>query len=155
MKQQKIYLDTTIPNYYFNEHVPDKQKATQKLFVNLSEHKFEGFISDVVLRELMETPENERRNQMANLVKELPLLEITEECIHLADEYIKNEIIPVENRNDALHIAVASISEMDLLASYNFEHIVKVKTIDRVTGVNLLGGYKTPRIVSPEEVLDV
>jgi hypothetical protein len=44
---------------------------------------------------------------------------------------------------------------MDFLVSYNYEHIVKIKTIDKVTGVNLLLGYPTPRIVIPEEVLDV
>lgn len=57
--------------------------------------------------------------------------------------------------DDALHIGIASVYEMDYLASYNFEHIVKVKTIDGITAVNLLRGYRTPRIIIPEEVLDV
>ncbi|MEW6686208.1 MAG: hypothetical protein AB1393_08385 [Candidatus Edwardsbacteria bacterium] len=57
--------------------------------------------------------------------------------------------------NDALHIAFATVYEMDFLVSYNFEHIVKIKTIDRITAINLLLGYKTPRIVIPEEVIDV
>ncbi|MBI4713096.1 MAG: PIN domain-containing protein [Planctomycetes bacterium] len=151
----RIYLDTTIPNYYFNEHTPDKQKAAHKLFALLKTGNFDGYISDVVLRELMKTAEVIRQRKMVTLVKELSVLEVTQECIRLADEYIKNNIIPALNRDDALHIALASIYGIDFLVSYNFEHIVKVRTIDRVTGVNLLCGYKTPRIVSPEEVLDV
>ena len=68
---------------------------------------------------------------------------------------MSNGIIPADNIDDALHIAIATIYEMDILVTYNFEHIMKIKTVDRITAVNLLLGYKTMRIVIPEEVLDV
>ena len=55
MRRLKIYLDTTIPSYMFNDHVPDKQKSAGKLFECVKENKYDTFISDVVLRELIET----------------------------------------------------------------------------------------------------
>jgi len=39
------------------------------------------------------------------------------------------------------------------LVSYNFEHIVKIKTIREVSGTNIAKGYKIIDLVIPEEVL--
>lgn len=155
MHRPKIYLDTTIPSYIFNEHVPDKQKASQKLFTSIKRGDFETFISDVVLREIYETKDKTLKEGLIQQIKDLIILEVSPECERLALEYIRREIIPVEFKNDALHIACSSVYEIDFLISYNYEHIVRIKTIDKVTGINLLLGFKTPRIVTPEEVLDV
>ena len=92
---------------------------------------------------------------MFALIKNITVLEVTQECVKLAGEYIQRGIIPKENIDDALHIACASVYEIDFLVSYNFEHIVRVKTIDNVSAINVLLGFKTPRIIIPEEVIDV
>jgi predicted nucleic acid-binding protein len=155
MKKFKIYLDTTIPSYVFNDHVPDKQIAVKKLFELFKEGKLEPYISDVVIREIQRVRDIVLRDRLVDLIRELIVLDVSEECTSLAQEYILKGIIPAEYRNDALHIAYASVYDMDFLVSYNYEHIVKIKTIDKVTGVNLFLGYRTPRIVIPEEVLDV
>ena len=42
--------------------------------------------------------------------------------------------------------------ERDLLVSWNFEHLVKLKTRVGVNAVNRLVGYREIEIVSPEEV---
>lgn len=155
MRKPKVYLDTTIPNYVFNSHTPDKQEAVRRLFDSIKKEKLEAFISDIVLREISETKDNALRDKLLEQLRGLSILDISEECERLASEYILRGIIPEEFKDDALHIAYASVYEMDFLISYNYEHIVKIKTIDKVNGVNLLLGFKTPRIVTPEEVLDV
>lgn len=154
MRKDKLYLDTTIPNYVFNSHIPDKQKAAIELFKCIKNGMYEGYISDVVIRELVATQDVELRNKLLRVIEGLPLFEVTEECIILRQEYINRGVIPAENRDDALHVAVSSVYEVDFLVSYNFEHIVKIKTIDKITAINLLLGYKTPRIVIPEEVIN-
>jgi len=55
--------------------------------------------------------------------------------------------------DDALYIAVASVAKVDLLASWNLEHIVKAKTKIKVAEINSKKGYHTPVIVRPEEVV--
>ena len=155
MRKLKIYLDTTIPSYVFNSHVPDKQIAAKKLFEYIDQERFEAYISAAVMREILNTKDKDLRNQIILLVKTLKVLEVSSECIGLAEEYIKRDIIPRENIDDAIHIACASIYEIDFLISYNFENIVKIKTIDNVQAVNLLLGYRSPRIIIPEEVIDV
>lgn len=155
MHKPKLYIDTTIPSYVFNDHVFDKQKAAKKLFEYIDKEKAEAYISTVVTREINKTRDGYLKDKLVALIKNMPVLEVTLECAEFAGEYIQRRIIPQENRDDALHIACASVYEIDFLISYNFEHIVRIKTIDNVSAINVLLGFKTPRIIIPEEVIDV
>jgi hypothetical protein len=53
---------------------------------------------------------------------------------------------------DGIHIALATIAEVDLLVSWNFKHIVHYDKIRLFTAVNLERGYKPLVIYSPREV---
>lgn len=72
----------------------------------------------------------------------------------LAKEYIEKEVIPSKYEDDALHIAFASVNNLDVIVSWNFTHIVKLKTKREVSGINAMMGYKSIEICSPEEVID-
>jgi len=93
---------------------------------------------------------------LKNLIKEYKpeLLEDVAEVGRLADKYLSTKIIPEKYRADALHIAFATFYEMDVLVSYNLRHIVKLKTRRLANYINLLEGYKTLEIGTPEEVID-
>jgi len=83
------------------------------------------------------------------------LLEMGIEAEELAERYIKEGIIPERYRGDALHISIAVINGMDAIVSWNFQHIVKLKTRVMVNGVNRLFGYHEIEICSPEEVIEL
>lgn len=51
-----------------------------------------------------------------------------------------------------LHIAIATIAEVDVVVSWNFRHIVRLEKIRFFNGVNLELGYKPLSIYSPREV---
>lgn len=53
-----------------------------------------------------------------------------------------------------MHIAIATIHNMDILVSWNFAHIVKVKTRKEVDAINALLGYKSIELASPQEVIE-
>lgn len=55
-------------------------------------------------------------------------------------------------RIDAQHIAVATISRVDVLVSWNFSHIVNLARIRGYNSVNLRQGYPILEIRSPREV---
>lgn len=67
-------------------------------------------------------------------------------------EYLKMQIIPPRYRNDLRHVAVATRAGVDALVSWNFRHLVNVKTRRAVHAVNMRLGYPLIEIVSPEEV---
>ena len=77
----------------------------------------------------------------------------TDEVEILADRYVDQKIIPAKHYDDALHIAIASVYNLDAIVSWNFEHMVKFKTKREVQAVNTLMGYKTVQICSPQEMI--
>lgn len=92
------------------------------------------------------------RRKVFDLIKDFIPLEITEEEEFLSNEYIKEGVIPERYKNDAWQIAVASTNAIDYLVSWNFQHIVKVKTKRMVNLINLKYGYKTIEIITPAEL---
>lgn len=80
-------------------------------------------------------------------------MDITKEVEELGDKYIQEKIIPNKFADDAYHIAVTSVYGCNVLASWNFQHIVKYKTIIGVNGVNKMLGYKEIEILTPESLV--
>jgi hypothetical protein len=81
------------------------------------------------------------------------MIELSEEMTALAESYIQENVITRNYFEDALHIACATISHVDLLVSWNFKHIVNYNRIMQFNAINLLNGYRTLYIFSPMEVL--
>lgn len=73
----------------------------------------------------------------------------SEEIKILSEEYVLRRIIPVKHIEDAVHIAVMTVNSIDILVSWNFEHIVKLKTKREVNAMNVLLGYNLIEIVEP------
>jgi hypothetical protein len=80
------------------------------------------------------------------------LIEIGAEALQLAAAYEKHGALPPALRNDMLHIALATVAEVDVLVSWNFKHIVRLDKIRLFNAVNLELGYKSLQIYSPREV---
>jgi predicted nucleic acid-binding protein len=70
----------------------------------------------------------------------------------LFEEYVAAGIIPVRYQNDLRHVSVATVARADALVSWNFRHLVNVRTRRAVHAVNVRLGYPVIDIVSPEEV---
>ena len=154
-KPLKVYLDTSIFNFAIStQNVPFEKEATLKLFEEIRAGQFVPYISRVTLDEILRTTDETRRNGLIKIIKEMSPEEllVTEEVVLLANRYIESGILPATERNDALHIAVATIHNLDLVISWNFEHMVKLKTRQAVPLTNILMGYKDIEICSPLEV---
>lgn len=63
---------------------------------------------------------------------------LNNEILLLADKYIEQGIIPGKYRDDALHISAATVFDCNVVVSWNFKHMVKLKTILGVNGINKL-----------------
>lgn len=71
-----------------------------------------------------------------------------------ADIYVEEGVIQKKYREDGVHIATASIANMDIILSWNFKHIVKRKTIIMTGVINNREGYNNIDIYSPTEVIE-
>lgn len=155
MKKLKLYLDTSVLNFYYADDSPEERRITQELFREIKSGYYTAFISSTVLEEISRASQEKQRT-LLSLVEDYNLipLEIDEEIESLAGLYIQNKIIPQRYEEDAIHIAVAVINDLDVIVSWNFKHIVRVKTKLSVNGINKMEGYKEIEIYSPMEVID-
>lgn len=155
MKRLKLYFDTSIFNFALSDDVPREKEVTLRLFNEVRKGKYEVYISEVVIREVNRASKEKAEN-LIGLINEIVIeeLPIDEEAHELAKRYIAEGIIPERYEDDALHIAVASINNLDAIISWNFAHIVKLKTKREVVGVNAISGYKEIDIYSPWEVIE-
>ncbi|MDR2600569.1 MAG: hypothetical protein LBC73_09885 [Oscillospiraceae bacterium] len=154
MRTQRIYLETTLFNYYY-EYNREAHADTVKLFEEIKAKKYEAFTSVYTVDELQEAP-TERAEKMINLIIEynITVLDSSEEANMLATTYQNQGIIPLGSIIDAQHIAVASVNDMDMIISLNFKHIVRKKTVIMTGRVNTDFGYRPIEIHSPMEVVD-
>lgn len=149
--KQRLYLETSTLNAYFDERTPLRQRTTQRFWITLP--RYEAFVSDQVEQEIEFSPEP-RRGQLGGLTEGIPSLALTEEARALADRYIQLEAFTRFRRLDAQHVAIATTAGIDYLVSWNFRHIAREWTRTRVQAANLEMGYnRVIRIVTPTDLL--
>lgn len=149
----RIYIDTSVINGLYAQDVEIKT-ATLEFFKNACMFNYNLYASEVTIDEIEHTPQESKKLLLKNTIDEyqIELLSVTEEAKHLAKCYIDAKIIPQKYFPDALHIAVATTYNIPVLLSWNFEHMVKVKTKLAVIGINRQQGYPIIEISSPMEV---
>ena len=154
MRKQKIYLETTLFNFYVDID-REAHADTVRLFDDIAAGKYEAYTSDYVIDELEVTP-GDKREKMIALVKQydITVLALHSEAEQLAEIYVEQGIIPLKYRTDGIHIAVAAVYNLDLIISMNFQHIVKRKTKIGTGNINALNGYRVVEICTPMEVND-
>lgn len=81
-------------------------------------------------------------------------IELTGEAIILADTYIKDNVLGKTSLQDCRHIALATINKVDVLASWNFKHIVNLDRIKGYNSVNLRLGYSMIEIRSAKDLVN-
>ena len=155
MRTPKIYLETTMFNYYFDTE-RDGHADTVTLFKEVQAGKYEAYTSAYVLDELEETKDDNKRANMLALIGKYNITVIPgdDEARNLAAIYISAGIIPATKFYDSLHIAIATINDLDYIFSFNFQHINRIKTKTMTSAINVSEGYKPITIATPGEVVE-
>jgi predicted nucleic acid-binding protein len=148
MKRQRIYVDTSVFGGCF-----DREFATWSvaLMNDFRTGRYGLVVSDVTASEIAKAPE-EVRDLYDELLNSAEELKVAPEALGLLRAYETQGVLPPRYRADMLHIALATVAEVDVLVSWNFSHIVRLDKIRLFNGVNLQMGYKPLTIYSPREV---
>jgi predicted nucleic acid-binding protein len=151
----KIYLDTSVVSHLDAPDTPEKQRDTRKLWEDIKAGEYEVFISPVVVLEMSGCKEP-KLSAIFDWLRSIKFTELeeTEEVLELAAQYKKAGILPPKSARDRQHIAYACVYNCDMVISWNFKHIVNVKTITGVKSVNALAGYKEMPIYSPTMLIE-
>jgi len=146
----KVYTDTSVIGGYFD-------KEFQEWSIELFEEFLQGS-KKIVFSELTAQELEFARTEIRDLVLQIPIenridIIISDEAISLAEVYIKEGALTNKSYNDALHIALATLNNCDVLASWNFKHIVNLDRIRLYNSINLRLGYRLMEIRTPREIL--
>lgn len=151
MKRETLYLDTSVISAYYDERAKERRAATIAFWEDVVPN-YKVFVSEITVNELEDTKDEALKKKFRKLVEDCSILKINNKVGALADAYIKHGVFPEKYIDDALHVAIATFHDISYLISWNFEHLVKVKTRKTVNLVNILEGYKEIEIVSPQEL---
>lgn len=153
MQEEKLtlYLDTSIPSAYYDTSKPVRQLITQKWFEH-NASSYELYTSITAVDEIDELDNLEKWQHIKDLLFDytIHILELSEEAVTLANDYIKKGAIPESEPEDAYHVAIASVHQLNGLASWNFKHIVSMNPIRKIHEINLKHGYPIIEIGSLE-----
>jgi predicted nucleic acid-binding protein len=142
-------LDTTIISALFDKRTPERMSQTQGFWERINEYNV--FISELVIDEIKGASKT-LQNRMLEQVSNFSVLPITNMAQSLADVYIQNNIFPEKYSDDALHTALASTNQIGILLSWNFTHLVKIKTRRMVALINTMHNYNPVEIITPPEL---
>ncbi len=148
MKSLTVYLDTSVIGGVFDDEFSVYSKA---LMDRITSGDVNAFVSDITISEISKAPDFVR-DFFDSIMPFLVVLKVDDEVLGLAESYLKEKIVGKRYFEDSLHIACATVHNLDVLLSWNFKHIVNLNKIVRFNAVNVVNGYKPLHIYSPMEV---
>ena len=149
MQKKSIYIDTSVISALFDTRTPERKSMTDEFWKKIG--NYQTFISTITKEEI-EASSVQIKKKMLEVVGKFRVLMVNKEIEELTKEYLGNGIASDKYRNDAVHIAIAVVNNLDFIVSWNFKHIVKVKTRRVVNLVNELRGYHPIEIIAPPEL---
>ena len=136
MRKLSLYIETSVWSHWYADDAPERRDATREFLRRCrdSSDRLATHISVFVLDELRDAP-GELASQLEALV----------------EEYKPAMLEPSPD----LHVALATVTEIDILVSWNYRHLVNVSRRERINAANLLAGHaKRLEIVTPLEVFE-
>jgi len=145
----RIYADTSVFGGVFDDEF---REASGAFFRQVQEGRFRLVISAVVRRELSGAPLRVRK-LYTDMLPEAEIVEVGEDAVRLVAAYLRAGIVSPKWSDDALHVALATVSHCSAIVSWNFRHIVHFDKIPMYNAVNEVNGYRPVAIYSPSEVI--
>lgn len=154
---KRIYFETSFFGYLTSRPSRDLLKAARQQVTldlwDLRQSAFTPLISGLVLQEAA------RGDPQAALLRlqaceQADSLQVSLEAQSLGQRLMNVGAVPQTEPEDALHLALATLAQVDYIVTWNFKHMVGpsakallVRHIERL-------GYAAPLIATPEELLE-
>jgi predicted nucleic acid-binding protein len=153
---ETAYIETTIigniaGRLHKDPNVSGQQLLTRDWWIKAA-GKLDLYISQLVLDECSGGDPTAAAECMA-VVNVIRLLDIIPECHALAGQLLAAKAVPQTEPRDALHIAIASVHQVNYLLTWNFKHIANAGMRHQIETVIRSAGYDPPVICTPQELL--
>ncbi len=149
MARFRIYVDTSVIGGCFDAEIVTWSDALVRDF---RAKRLVPVLSDVTAAEVAAAPVAVRVLHQELLGLSGGVLPVTPTVLTLVAAYEARKILPKKFAADMTHIALATITEVDAIVSWNFKHIVRLEKIRLFNAVNVELGDRALSILSPWEV---
>lgn len=155
MRKLKLYIETSTWNFVFADDSPEKKKITEEFFALVKKGNYDVYVSEVVTEEISRASEplQIKLTELVLSCKPRELV-VTQEAKELAEGYLNKKIVPEKKEADALHVAVATVYDVDAVVTWNYRHLANLRKAELFHSVNLeMGYFKKVEIITPMEVV--
>ncbi len=149
--RQRVYIETSIPSFYHTLRTDPESVArmhwTQRWWSTHADSS-ELLSSAAVIAEL-ERGASEKVQARLALLSNVELLEISNEVREIVRIYIRRLVMPNDPTGDALHLALASFYHVDVLLTWNCQHLANPNEMQHMRLVNYELGLPMPVLTTP------
>ena len=148
---KKVYVDTSVVGGQFDKEF---SADTIPFFDAVINGQLIIIVSDLLEAELLKAPQYVKDFFATLPAKQIEYIRLTQDAAELADQYILAKVVGQTSRADCQHIAMATLQKVDVLASWNFKHIVNLDKIRGYNGINYQLGHNMIEIRTPREIIN-
>ncbi len=145
----RIYADTSVYGGVFDDEFAEPSRA---FFEQISAGHYRLVTSSLLPEELVNAPAQVWQ-WYERFAARSEQVDVSQAAVLLQQAYLNAGIVGRKWEADALHVAIATVSDCRLIVSWNFKHIVSFQKIPLYNGVNLTCGFGAIAIHSPLEVI--
>jgi len=145
----RVHADTSVYGGVLDEEF---KSASTEFFNQVRNGRFQLIVSAVVDDELRGAP-SEIKSFFEQVRTLADVVDVTEEAIGLQQAYLEAHVLSSKWETDALHVALATVSQARIIVSWNFQHIVHFQKIPLYNGINQASGYAPIAFHSPAEMI--
>ena len=155
MKKLKLYFDASAVGNLDQATLPREMADMQTLWEFVKLREYDIVISSTLLDELNAIKDMDKKNAILDYLEQVDFepVQPTKEIHDIAKLIIQHGILTQKSYNDCMHIAFALVTGCDCIVTYNFKHLVNLKTIKSVRRISFIQGYGDIDILTAETLI--
>lgn len=155
-KSKTVYIETSVVSYLTARPSRDVSAAGRQFdtheWWDTQRHHYELYTSEMTIEEAEKGHPDAARRRLEALDGIITLV-VSQEALDLADTLISRRGLPPNAENDAIHIAVAAVNDIDYLLTWNYHHIANATTMPLIREICRRQDYRSLEIVTPNQLI--
>ncbi len=131
---------------------PNRSIEVTKEWWGSRRNDFTLFISQVVIDEVARG-DSEISLKRLEMLDGIPQVALNQAVRSLAAQFLSRSNLPAKASDDAVHIAAATVHNLDYLLTWNCKYIANAQIQRKLEVISLDFGYRLPVICTPYELL--
>ncbi|MGD9200488.1 MAG: type II toxin-antitoxin system VapC family toxin [Chitinispirillia bacterium] len=152
----KVYIETSFFSFLTARKTKNLLTAAWQSITtewwDTRRNNYDLYISELVFEEAKRGDEDAAQRRIIEMAG-IPYLKITDKAIVLAKKLTQSGILPGKASDDALHLAISTVHNIDFLMTWNCRHLDNAEIKPKARHLLHKFGYVMPEICTPQELL--